>query len=177
MRDLSAVHQSILTMEDNSDDDNILGLKEIRTENKHCRRQARKIRRLHDTMVQETLEFTSNLFINNSISKVSTSSAKDHSNQKSYTEHHFRDKSSLENLTDDLKVESLARLGWTTILNVKTANGKVSNILDSSAIITEKDIENARHSRSAEEYNDSKNLLIATWRLITNKPKRAMAKY
>ena len=44
MRILSAVHQSILTIEDNSDDNDLLDLKELHAKNKRrCHRQARKI--------------------------------------------------------------------------------------------------------------------------------------
>ena len=72
MRDLSAVHQLILTIEDNNDDDNLLDLKELWAKNKrHFRHQARKICRLHDQMVQETNDFSAKLSINNSILKVS----------------------------------------------------------------------------------------------------------
>ena len=178
MRDLSAVHQLILTIEDNYDDNNLLDLKELWAKNKrHFRHQARKICRLHDQMVQETNDFSAKLSINNSISKVSSSSAKDRSDQKRYTDICYDAESLLGNLTDDLKVKSLARSGWMTILNVKTASGKMLSILDSSVIITKQDIQNTRLNRSASEYNNSKKLFVATWCSIASKPKRAMAKY
>ena len=87
-------------------------------------------------MMQETLDFTAKLSINNFILMVLPSSTKDQSDQKSYTEYRFEAELLLGNLTNDLKIESLARSGWTNILNVKTGYGKVLNILDSSAIIT-----------------------------------------
>ena len=45
---------------------------------------------------------------------------------------------------DDLKVESLVWSGWSSILNITTMAGNILNILDHSAIITEKEMENAQ---------------------------------
>ena len=54
MYNLSSLHQAIIIIEDNLDDDNLLSLTDLHAKNKRCyRRQARKIHRLHDTMIME----------------------------------------------------------------------------------------------------------------------------
>ena len=78
-------------------------------------------------------------------------------------EHCLEGESSLGNLTDNLKVESLARSGWTKVLNVTTVMGKVFNILDHSVNITETEMDVARLNQTAAECNDSKILYVATW--------------
>ena len=95
-------------------------------------------------MTQEQLDFSVKLTIGSSINNITTTTAKDRSDQKLYMEHRLEEKSSLEKLTDNLKVESLARSGWTKVLNVTTVMGKVFNILDHSVNITETEMDAAR---------------------------------
>lgn len=56
----------------------------------------------------------------------------------------FDGNKSISKLTEDLRVETLARSGWEKILNVKTATGNVLNILEHSAVIIEKEMEKAQ---------------------------------
>ena len=112
MKDLAAMYQVIIMIKDNSDDDDLLNLRELLVKNEcHHRQQARKIRHLHDSMAQERLDFSTKLVIGNSISKITTTTAKDRSDQKAYTEHRYEAECSQGNLTNDLKVKSLARSG------------------------------------------------------------------
>lgn len=157
MHDLSALHQAIVTIEDNSDDDDLLYLSDIRVKNKRRRRrQARKIRRLYDTILQERTYNTTKLVFKTYISSIATATAKDRSDQKSYTEYCFNAESSPINLTDNLNVESLVRSTWTNIIGVKTARVKIINILDHLALITETEMDAARNLRTANDYNDLK---------------------
>ena len=89
----------------------------------------------------------------------------------------FDGNKSIGKLTEDLRVETLARSGWETILNVKTATGKVLNILEHNAVITKKEMEKARKTRTPTQVNDGRNLYVATWRSLTTAPKQAMEKY
>ena len=74
MHDLSALHQYIITMEDNSDDDDLLDLQDLLSKNKRHRScHAGKIRCLHGTMVQEGLDFFAKLTIGTSINKITSS--------------------------------------------------------------------------------------------------------
>ena len=71
-----------------------------------------------------------NFSIKSSVTSFSTTTAKDHANQKTFTGTQFNVELSLGNLTDDLTVESLARSGWSTILSIEITEGKILNILD-----------------------------------------------
>ena len=178
MTDLDAVYQSILSLEDNSDDDNLLDISELRLKNKRRRRrQARKIRRLFDMMRDEMRRHEEILRLKNALTTTTASSAKDRTDQKSYVVGRFDGNKSINKLTEDLKVESLARSGWDKILHVTTATGKVLNILEHSAVITEKEMENARRTQTPTQYNDGRNLYVATWRSIMTAPKQAMQKH
>ena len=85
-------------------------------------------------------QFEGTLHLKTAISSTSASSAKDQADQKSYVVTGFDGNKLLTKLTKDLKVESLARSGWHAILHVKTAKGKVLNIIEHSTVITEKEI-------------------------------------
>jgi hypothetical protein len=176
--DLDAVYQSVLGLEDNSDDDDLLDLAELKAKNKRRRRrQARKIRRLHDMMRDERRRHEEVLRLKSAASTTAATSSKDRSDQKSYTVGRFDGNKSIGKLVDDLRVETLARSGWDIILNVKTEKGKTLSILEHSAIITEKEMENSRRKRTPQQVNDGRNLYVATWRSLTTKPKHAMEKY
>lgn len=128
-------------------------------------------------MITERTDFFAKLAIKISITHIFTTAAKERANQKTYTDHWVNGEASLGKLMDNLKVESLAQSGWTSILNVMTAIGKILNILYHIAIITKKEMELARKHQMISQYINSKNLYIATWRLITSKPKRSMAEH
>ena len=93
---------------------------------------------------------------------------------ETYADLQFSGNTSINSLIEDLKVESLARNGWKDLLNVRTATGKVLSILESSTVILELEMKNARLNRSPAEYNNSKSMFVATWRSIMSKSKRAM---
>ena len=178
MHILTAVHQSVLTLEDNSEDDDLLDLTDSRAKNKRRRRcQTRKLRCLHDKMLEVAADFKVKLSIKDSITKVASIGAKDCSVQKTYADIQFSGNSSLNCLIEDLKVESLARKGWNDLLNVTTKTGKVMSILELLTVISENDMKNARLFRALAEFNDSKNMCVVTWCSITSKTKRSMARH
>ena len=90
------------------------------------------------------------LLLKNSFVATSSTSTSDCAEQKTYIYTQFNGESSLGNLTENLKVDSIARSGWESILTVEIVNGKTLNILDHSAIIAEKEVEIARKKRSDE---------------------------
>ena len=137
--ELDAVFQSILSLEDNSEDDDLIDLTELRLKNKRRRRrQARKLRRLSDQMRDERRRHEEILHLKSAVATTAATSSKDRSDQKSYTTGRFDGNKSIGKLTEDLRVETLARSGWDIILNVQTATGKTLSLLEHSAIITEK---------------------------------------
>lgn len=110
---LAAMHQTILTLEDNLDDDDLLDLAKLRTKNKRRRRrQARKFRHLHDEMKRDRQDFADKVHLKDTFNNTTTTSAKDRVKQKSFTNTRFDGRPSLSNLADNLKVESLAQSGW-----------------------------------------------------------------
>ena len=81
MYELSAIHHSVMMIEDNSDDNNLLNLDKLRAKNKRRRRRkARKICCLYDKMQDNAADFKTKLSIKETITKVFTTGAKDRSN-------------------------------------------------------------------------------------------------
>lgn len=85
MNNLSAMYQSILTIDDNTEDNDILDLSKLRAKNKiRHRRQSREIRRLYDNMMHEREDSTVKLALKASIITIATTSARDRDIKKSY---------------------------------------------------------------------------------------------
>ena len=95
-------------------------------------------------MLRKRRNYQEKLHLKSSFTTTSATSAKDRTDQKSFVDTRYDSNKSLANLTDDLKVESLACSGWSTILIVKTMSGKVLNIMEHSVIITKKEMEITR---------------------------------
>ena len=89
-------------------------------------------------MRDDRRNYEDTLRLKNTLTTTTASSAKDCTDQKSYVVSRFDGNKSISKLTEDLKVESLARSGWDAILHITTAKGKVLNILEHSVVITEK---------------------------------------
>lgn len=112
MHELTVVHQSVLTLEDNSEDDDQLELNNLHVKNKRRRHhQARKLRRLHNKIIEAATDFNEKLTVKESMTKVFSTGINDCSSQKTYADIRFSGNSSLDCLIEDLKAESQARKG------------------------------------------------------------------
>ena len=67
----------------------------------------------------------------------------------------------------------MARSGWENLMSIKSKNGNCQ-LFKRFTFITETEMKAAKKSRTSDEYNSSKNLYIATWRLIGSNVKREM---
>ena len=75
---------------------------------------------------------------------------------------------------EDLRSQSIVRRGWKTLLSVQNSSGQDTNLLDGYMTLTLKDLHRAASTRKPEDVAPARNLYLAIWNTLGNKPKTKM---
>ena len=151
--DIGSGYAAILHVDDDTDVDLLLDLTDLCMKNKRRRRhQARKLKKLYEELEEERKDLSEKLALKALCSALFTGSRQDSYNQKPISEKKYNGETSLGNFVDDLKTESIARNSWEALLCIpSTSNSSTYNLLESSTFVTEKDMSEARKSRTPAE--------------------------